>query len=317
MSTANGSVALDSGLTLSLGEHSFIHDRKIRNLSGSRIHITIGKFCSLGPDLTILGGDDHPEWMTMYPFLHELRRADWPGTQGLPASSGPAPARNGHCGGISIGNDVWIGCGVKLFKGVAIGDGAVIAAGSSVAASVQPYTIVAGTPAQPVQKRFSDREIAFLQRIRWWDWPVESINRRLPYLCSARFSELERIIQEEAEGRNGAAKENTDAPGGRPAVNGASDLTTLRARLGRMLGRPAPISEPELHAANLALVAAIKARDPVQHFAQHRANLPAAMRPLLLTHLASAWTQGDKALAAALENLHRCLVQPQAAETPA
>src|SRR5580658_300857 len=83
------------------------------------------------------------------------------------------------------------------------------------------------------------------------------------------------------------------------ADQGGPDLALLRARLGRMLGRSSPISEQELHAANLALVAAIKARDPVRHFAEQRANRPDAMRPLLLSHLASAWAQDDQGLATA------------------
>jgi acetyltransferase-like isoleucine patch superfamily enzyme len=318
MSEPNGTIALDAGLTLSMGKHSCIHDRRIRNLSGTPVHVSIGKFCSVAADLAVVGADDHPEWITMYPFLHELRRADWPGTQAI-----SSPAGDGGRNVISIGNDVWIGCGVKLFRGITIGDGAIIGANSSVTASVQPYTIVAGSPAQVVQKRFTDGEIAFLQRIRWWDWTDELINQRLPFLCSAKFSELERILQNEPARDVGKATENTAArtaapvppgePRGRPAANAAQDFASLRARLGRMLGRPAPISESELHAANLALVAAIKARDPMQHIAGQRSDLPAAMAPLLLTHLASAWTQGDKALAAVLENLHRCLVQPQAA----
>jgi len=322
MSEPTGSVLLDSGLTLSLGEHSLIHDQKIRNLSGSRVHVTIGRFCSIGPGLAILGSDEHPEWITMYPFHHELRSADWPGTQ----IQGATTSINGGSGDVSIGNDVWIGYGAKLFKGVIIGDGAVIAACSCVASSVAPYTIVAGTPAQPARKRFSDDEIAFLQRIRWWEWPADLINRRLPYLCSARISGLERIIQEAAPS-NGAATENTEARDGRPvlkdeshgrpAASGLSDLAILRTRVGRMLGRGSPVSENELHAANLALVAAIKARDPLQYFAEHGPSLPAALRPLLLVQLASAWAQGDNAAAAALENLNRCMGQSQPAATPA
>jgi acetyltransferase-like isoleucine patch superfamily enzyme len=49
---------------------------------------------------------------------------------------------------IRIGNDVWLGAGVTVLKGVSIGDGAVIAAGSVVNADVEPYTIVAGNPAR-------------------------------------------------------------------------------------------------------------------------------------------------------------------------
>jgi hypothetical protein len=108
--------------------------------------------------------------------------------------------------------------------------------------------------------------------------------------------------------------------GNQPAGNSAPDFMPLRARLGRMLGRPAPVSEAELHEANLALVAAIKAPDRLRHFEEHRLELPAALAPLLLTHLASAWAQADTAVGAALESIHLCLVQSvakEAARSPA
>ena len=64
-----------------------------------------------------------------------------------------------HCIGVNnktkpikIGNNVWIGINVTILKGVSIGDGAVIAAGSLVNRDVPPKTLVAGVPAV-VQKQ--------------------------------------------------------------------------------------------------------------------------------------------------------------------
>lgn len=45
---------------------------------------------------------------------------------------------------ICIGNHVWIGCKSTILKGVKIGDGAVIAAGSLVNRDVPPYALVGG-----------------------------------------------------------------------------------------------------------------------------------------------------------------------------
>lgn len=50
--------------------------------------------------------------------------------------------------GIIIGNNVWIGVNVTILKGVTIGDGAVIAAGSVVTKDVPQKTLVAGIPAR-------------------------------------------------------------------------------------------------------------------------------------------------------------------------
>jgi acetyltransferase-like isoleucine patch superfamily enzyme len=49
---------------------------------------------------------------------------------------------------VSIGNDVWIGCRSIVLKGVNIGDGAVVAAGSVVTKDVPAHTLVAGNPAE-------------------------------------------------------------------------------------------------------------------------------------------------------------------------
>lgn len=54
---------------------------------------------------------------------------------------------------IKIGNDVWLGCNVIVLKGVEIGDGAVIAAGSIVTKSVHTNEIWAGIPAKKIGER--------------------------------------------------------------------------------------------------------------------------------------------------------------------
>jgi acetyltransferase-like isoleucine patch superfamily enzyme/Flp pilus assembly protein TadD len=188
-------VALDSGLTLELGAHSYIHGGKIRNPSGALTHLAIGKFCSIATDLTIIGYDHHSEWITMYPFLDEGHRATWPGTEGIPFPQAKEFGSNKSRGNITIGSDVWIGYDVKLFKGITIGDGAVIGACSLVNKSVEPYTLVAGIPARPIRKRFSDAEIAILKNVQWWNLPTQVINRHMALLCSSRIAELEQALE--------------------------------------------------------------------------------------------------------------------------
>jgi acetyltransferase-like isoleucine patch superfamily enzyme len=48
---------------------------------------------------------------------------------------------------VTIGDHVWIGLGATVLKGVTIGDGAVVAAGSVVTRDVPPRSLVAGVPA--------------------------------------------------------------------------------------------------------------------------------------------------------------------------
>lgn len=89
---------------------------------------------------------------------------------------------------IHIGNDVWIGENAIIFDGVTIGDGAIIASGSLVKNDVEPYSIVGGTPAKEIRKRFSDDEIEFLLKLRWWDKDAEWIKK-----YSTFFGDVKRL----------------------------------------------------------------------------------------------------------------------------
>ena len=53
---------------------------------------------------------------------------------------------------IIIQDDVWIGRRAMFLKGVTIGEGAVVAAGSIVTKDVPPHTLVAGNPAKIIKK---------------------------------------------------------------------------------------------------------------------------------------------------------------------
>ena len=54
---------------------------------------------------------------------------------------------------VRIGADVWIGAHAVVLKGVTVGDGAVIAAGSVVREDVAPWAIVGGVPARVIGER--------------------------------------------------------------------------------------------------------------------------------------------------------------------
>lgn len=96
-------------------------------------------------------------------------------------------------GDIIIGNDVWVGYEAVIMAGVTIGDGAIIGARALVTKDVPPYTIVGGVPAKPIRRRFDDRTIETLQKISWWNWPYERIQKAIPYIQSGDIETLKTL----------------------------------------------------------------------------------------------------------------------------
>ena len=89
-----------------------------------------------------------------------------------------------------IGNDVWIGYEAVIMAGVHIGDGAIIAARAVVTKDVLPYTIVGGTPAKEIRKRFDTDVIEQLLMLKWWDWSIDKIRQYLPYIEKGYLNKL-------------------------------------------------------------------------------------------------------------------------------
>lgn len=159
-----------------IGEYSYGHPSKSPKIVhfGEDCHLKIGNYCSFAEDVWIVfGGYHRTDWVTTYPFSILFDGAE--STVGLPTAKGD----------VVIGNDVWVCTGAMIMAGVTIGNGAVIAARSVVTKDVPSYTVVAGNPAKPVKKRFSDDIIEGLERIQWWTWPVEKIRGEFPSLLSS------------------------------------------------------------------------------------------------------------------------------------
>jgi acetyltransferase-like isoleucine patch superfamily enzyme len=53
---------------------------------------------------------------------------------------------------VDIGDDVWIGCMSVILRGVTLGKGAIVGAGSVVTEAVPPWTIVGGNPARVIRE---------------------------------------------------------------------------------------------------------------------------------------------------------------------
>lgn len=66
---------------------------------------------------------------------------------------------------IVIKDDVWVGSNSMILRGVTVGEGSVIAAGSVVTKDVEPYSIMGGVPARLIKKRFTDNQIDEHERL--------------------------------------------------------------------------------------------------------------------------------------------------------
>lgn len=148
----------------------------------------IGRYCSIANSARIY--DNHSlDCVTTHPFLdypgfwnweknqYIFRLVDTYGKHGNNFDKYSSKLRKDEK--VIIGNDVWVGANVVVLPGVHIGDGAVIAAGAVVNKDVGDYEIVGGVPARLIKKRFSDKDIKILKKIKWWDWDEEKIFNNL------------------------------------------------------------------------------------------------------------------------------------------
>jgi serine acetyltransferase len=62
---------------------------------------------------------------------------------------------------------------------VTVGDGAVVASGAIVTKDVEPYVIVAGTPAKVIRRRQPVEVAERLTALAWWDWSHERLRGAL------------------------------------------------------------------------------------------------------------------------------------------
>ena len=137
-----------SGGGIYLGEGSRIASHAMLLAYGGMIRL--GKRCSINPFSILYGpggleiGDDVliAAHCVLIPAEHNF--------------SDPArtiKAQGVQSEGIVIGNDVWLGAGVRVLDGVVIGSGTVVGAGSVVTHSLPPNSIAYGVPARVVGQR--------------------------------------------------------------------------------------------------------------------------------------------------------------------
>jgi virginiamycin A acetyltransferase len=147
--------------------------------------LIIGKFVAIAQGAQfIMNGANHPMGgFSTYPF-------NMVGFTDKPAFSADGLTSRGDT---VIGNDVWIGRDAVIMPGVTIADGAIIGAHAVVAKDVPPYAVVVGNPGIVKHLRFDAEIIAALLAIRWWDWPIETIQANVALIAGADIDALRAV----------------------------------------------------------------------------------------------------------------------------
>ena len=121
--TATLELVADGGL-LEIGDHSFINYGC--SIAATEL-VRLGPYCLIGTHVIIMDNDYH--------HLEPEHRQERP-------SSSP----------VILEENVWLGARVIVLKGVRIGAGSVVAAGSVVVKDIPPRSLAAGTPARVIRE---------------------------------------------------------------------------------------------------------------------------------------------------------------------
>ncbi len=98
----------------------------------SETKISLGKYCFLAGHCYLVAGGNHSFEDLSRPIMFQSSISK---------------------GGITIGEDVWLGASVTVLDGVNIGKGSVVGAGAVVINSLPEYSISVGIPAKQIKKR--------------------------------------------------------------------------------------------------------------------------------------------------------------------
>lgn len=118
-------------------------------------HLFIGSFCSIASGVHfLLGGEHDYHTPTTFPLHFFLLNQD----------------ESCSKGDTHVEDDVWIGAHSLILSGITLRRGTVVAAGSVVVKSTEPYSIVGGNPARLIKKRFRQETIDRLMEIDFGLW---------------------------------------------------------------------------------------------------------------------------------------------------
>lgn len=148
---------------------------------GSKSSLIIGKYCSIANDVHFILDAGHHDFLkiTNYPLVNRLFSKEE-----LITLNGITCKQQEHFldypkekTAINIGNDVWIGAGVKILPGVSIGDCSTVLAGAVVTKSFPAFSVIGGVPAELFKTKLEPLKQERFLSIAWWNWDVVKIKK--------------------------------------------------------------------------------------------------------------------------------------------
>jgi phosphonate metabolism protein (transferase hexapeptide repeat family) len=138
------------------------------------IYTQVGKFCAIAANSRINALEHPVERITQHKLSYRPNEYfRWAGVDKEFRARRQAKP-------VEIGHDVWIGHGAVVMPGIVIGNGAVVGANAVVTGDVGAFEIVAGVPARRLRRRFAAEVVARIEKLAWWDWPLDRLQEAIP-----------------------------------------------------------------------------------------------------------------------------------------
>lgn len=152
----------------------------------------IGKYCSISMNFKSGLGQHPTNFISTSPVFYSKKYA-------IKNSLASDEVSFQEYAKVTIGNDVWIGADVIVMDGVVIGDGAIIASKAVVVKDVPNYAIVGGVPGKVLKYRFSDEIITELEKLQWWNWGKEKLEKNKSFFTQETTLEsIQKLIENNA-----------------------------------------------------------------------------------------------------------------------
>lgn len=169
-----------------IGKHSYTGQNVVI------LKARIGSFCSISWNVSIGGANHDYRRIVQHSLLYNPYDHIRP-----PKTNIPYNRFEEEC---VIGNDVWLGSGCIITRGVKIGDGSVVAANAVVTKDIPPYAIVAGVPAKIIKYRFEEKVIDALLHLKWWDYTDDQLRKAFNELAAIGSLESVEKLREKLSG---------------------------------------------------------------------------------------------------------------------